>query len=54
MGRFDHSSWQLAILKWFLRPKTDWNIRVRPELRIQSRPPVIGYRIWYYSIAINL
>ncbi len=35
MGHFDHSSWQQAIQKWFWRHEEDWNIRVRPELRVQ-------------------
>jgi Uma2 family endonuclease len=38
MGEFDHSSWQQAIQKWFWRHENDWNIRVRPELRIQVAP----------------
>jgi Uma2 family endonuclease len=38
MGEFDHASWQLAILRWFLQHENDWNIRVRPELRIQVAP----------------
>jgi putative restriction endonuclease len=35
MGEFDHASWQLAILRWFLQHEKDWGIRVRPELRLQ-------------------
>jgi len=35
MGEFDHASWQLAILRWFLQHEKDWDIRVRPELRLQ-------------------
>jgi Putative restriction endonuclease len=35
MGEFDHSSWQLAILRWFLQHEKEWKIRVRPELRVQ-------------------
>jgi Uma2 family endonuclease len=35
MGEFDHASWQLAILRWFLQHEKAWDIRVRPELRIQ-------------------
>jgi Uma2 family endonuclease len=34
-GEYDHSAWQLAILKWFLQHEKDWNLRLRPELRIQ-------------------
>jgi Uma2 family endonuclease len=35
MGEDDHSAWQLAILKWFLQHQKDWNVRLRPELRVQ-------------------
>ena len=35
MGEFDHASWQLAILKWFLLHEKDWDIRVLPELRVK-------------------
>jgi Uma2 family endonuclease len=35
VGENDHSAWQLAILKWFLQHEKDWNLRLRPELRIQ-------------------
>jgi Uma2 family endonuclease len=38
MGQFDHSSWQQAIQRWFWRHEADWNIRVRPELRVQVSP----------------
>jgi Uma2 family endonuclease len=38
MGEFDHASWQLAILHWFLQHSREWNIRVRPELRVQVTP----------------
>jgi hypothetical protein len=52
MGEFDHASWQLAILRWFLQHEKDWNIRVRPALRIQVccrgitfciTPPLVRY-----------
>jgi Uma2 family endonuclease len=36
MGQYDHSSWQQAIQHWFLNHSREWNIRVRPELRIQT------------------
>jgi Uma2 family endonuclease len=36
MGEFDHASWQQAIQKWFWQHEKDWNVRVRPELRIQT------------------
>lgn len=35
MGENDHSAWQEAICFWFRQHAHDWNIRVRPELRIQ-------------------
>jgi Uma2 family endonuclease len=36
MGQYDHASWQQAIQLWFARYSLEWNIRVRPELRIQT------------------
>jgi Uma2 family endonuclease len=38
MGEFDHASWQQAIQHWFLQHSLEWNIRVRPELRVQVTP----------------
>ena len=35
MGEFDHASWQQAIQMWFKQHEKEWNIRVRPELRVQ-------------------
>jgi Uma2 family endonuclease len=35
MGEYDHSSWQHAIELWFAQHAREWNIRVRPELRVQ-------------------
>ncbi len=35
MGDNDHSAWQEAISFWFRQHARDWNVRVRPELRIQ-------------------
>jgi len=35
MGENDHSAWQDAICSWFRQHARDWNVRVRPELRIQ-------------------
>ena len=34
-GEYDHSSWQHAIELWFAQHAREWNIRVRPELRVQ-------------------
>jgi Uma2 family endonuclease len=38
VGEYDHSSWQHAIQTWFQTHAKEWNIRVRPELRIQVAP----------------
>lgn len=35
MGEFDHASWQEAILAWFRLHADKWNVRARPELRVQ-------------------
>lgn len=35
MGEYDHSSWQHAIELWFAQHAREWDIRVRPELRVQ-------------------
>ena len=35
MGEYDHSSWQHAIELWFSQHAQEWEIRVRPELRVQ-------------------
>jgi Uma2 family endonuclease len=34
-GENDHSAWQLAICFWFWQHAQAWNVRVRPELRVQ-------------------
>ena len=38
MGENDHSAWQQALSLWFGQHSEEWNIRVRPEFRIQVRP----------------
>ena len=38
MGEDDHSSWQDAICAWFREHRRQWDIRVRPELRVQVKP----------------
>lgn len=38
MGQYDHASWQQAIVLWFWRHGTEWNVRVRPELRVRLSP----------------
>ncbi|HUN82336.1 MAG TPA: Uma2 family endonuclease, partial [Phycisphaerae bacterium] len=35
VGENDHSSWQLAIQRWFIQHAEEWGIRVRPDLRVQ-------------------
>ena len=35
MGEYSHSTWQAAILAWFQQHAREWNIRARPELRLQ-------------------
>ena len=37
-GQDDHSAWQAAICAWFWQHASQWNIRVRPELRVQVKP----------------
>jgi Uma2 family endonuclease len=36
MGQYDHASWQQAIQHWFLLHEREWNVRVRPELRVKT------------------
>ena len=38
MGEYNHSSWQEALLAWFRLHAREWNIRTRPELRLQVAP----------------
>jgi Uma2 family endonuclease len=35
VGENDHSAWQAAICFWFLKHTDEWNVLIRPELRIQ-------------------
>ena len=35
MGEYDHSAWQEAIILWFRQHAQEWNVRVKPELRVQ-------------------
>ncbi|MFT4114329.1 Uma2 family endonuclease [Silvibacterium sp.] len=35
VGEYDHSSWQEAIILWFRQHASEWNVRVKPELRVQ-------------------
>jgi Uma2 family endonuclease len=38
MGENEHSAWQQALALWFGQHAHEWNIRVRPELRVQVSP----------------
>jgi Uma2 family endonuclease len=38
MGENEHSAWQQALTMWFGQHAQEWNIRVRPELRVQVSP----------------
>jgi Uma2 family endonuclease len=38
MGQYDHSTWQTAVLNWFLAYSREWKIRARCELRIRISP----------------
>lgn len=35
IGEYDHASWQEAPILWFRQHGEQWNIRVKPELRVQ-------------------
>jgi Uma2 family endonuclease len=37
VGEDDHSAWQEAICAWFRQHADTWNIRIRPELRVQVK-----------------
>jgi Uma2 family endonuclease len=36
MGEFDHSSWQLAISRWFWEHDRNWGIRAMLSLRVKA------------------
>jgi Uma2 family endonuclease len=38
MGEYDHAAWQEAIILWFRQHAEEWNVRVKPELRVQTSP----------------
>ena len=38
LGENDHSARQDAICFWFRQHAQEWNVRVRPELRVQVAP----------------
>lgn len=35
IGEWSHADWQAAVVEYFRKHRTDWNIRVAPELRVQ-------------------
>lgn len=35
-GEFEHASWQKALLGWFLGKEVEWQVKVYPELRVQT------------------
>src|SRR5579862_1605332 len=35
MGEYDHAAWQEAIMLWFRQHAMEWNVRVKPELRVR-------------------
>ncbi len=37
MGEYDHGAVQAALISWFRAHRNDWNLRVIPELRFQTR-----------------
>jgi Uma2 family endonuclease len=43
MGEYDHTNWQTAILQSFLAHAREWDIRARPEQRVQVSP--MRYRV---------
>ena len=43
VGEYDHATWQQALQRWFIEHATEWNIRVRAELRVQVRED--NYRV---------
>jgi len=38
MGELEHASWQKALLGWFLGKQAEWQVKVYPELRVQTGP----------------
>ena len=38
VGENKHSDWQMAIADWFHAHRREWNIRIRPEFRVQVLP----------------
>ncbi len=38
MGEWNHADWQAAVVEFFRKKRTEWKIRVAPELRVQMSP----------------
>jgi Uma2 family endonuclease len=38
MPEYDHSSWQSALILFFNHHRKTWDVRLRPELRVQVSP----------------
>ena len=38
VGENKHCDWQVAITDWFRAHRKEWNVRVRPEFRVQVLP----------------
>jgi Uma2 family endonuclease len=38
MGEQDHSAWQEALILWFGSHRKEWQLRARPELRVNVTP----------------
>lgn len=38
VGEYEHSNWQQALQLWFVQHQREWNVRVMPELRVQTSP----------------
>jgi Uma2 family endonuclease len=43
IGEWSHADWQAAVVEFFRRRRTEWNVRVAPELRVQVNPT--NYRV---------
>lgn len=35
MGEYDHAAWQEALLAYFRQHNAEWQVRAKPELRVQ-------------------
>lgn len=37
VGEYDHATWQMILIAFFVAREKEWGIRVRPELRVQVK-----------------